>query len=163
MKIGYDRNENKINAVEITNDTLSNRGGLSFMLRYINTAGISTMIADRFGHLRKSCKGETISECCRQIIAFCMDGTQHSIAWLGSRVYRSPGMRYKVAHEHIIGNKVFQEIQRYRLFVIPGTTERAFHPASQAGYAISDQTVSRYHGTVQDSNDAVKREGCNPT
>ena len=60
MKIGSDRNENKINDVEITNDTLSNRGGLTFMLRYMDKTGILPMIEDRFGHLRKSSKGETM-------------------------------------------------------------------------------------------------------
>ena len=44
MKIGSDRNENKINAVEVTNDTLSNRGGLSFMLRYLDNIGIYSKI-----------------------------------------------------------------------------------------------------------------------
>jgi hypothetical protein len=70
MKIGSDIKECKINGVDITNDTLSNRGGLSFMLRYIDTTGILSKIEDKFGYLRKSSKGETISECSRQMIAF---------------------------------------------------------------------------------------------
>lgn len=80
MKIASDRNENKINSVEITNDTLSNRGGLAFMMRYLDEIGIPSMIENRFGHLRKSSKGESIGECARQIMAFCMDGTKHSIS-----------------------------------------------------------------------------------
>ena len=77
MKIGSDRNENKINAVEVTYDTLSNRGGLSFILRYLDNIGI---YEEKFGHLRKSRKGESIGECARQFMALCMDGTRHSIS-----------------------------------------------------------------------------------
>ncbi|MDG5817160.1 IS1380 family transposase [Chitinispirillales bacterium ANBcel5] len=80
MKIGYDRKESKISDVEITNDTLSGRGGLSFILRYLDRTGFLPMIEEKFGHLRKSGKGESISECARQFISFCMDGTKHSIA-----------------------------------------------------------------------------------
>jgi len=80
MKIGYDKNENKINAVEVTNDTLSNRGGLSFMFRYLDNIGISSKIEEKFGHLRKSRKGESIGECARQFMALCMDGTRHSLS-----------------------------------------------------------------------------------
>jgi hypothetical protein len=50
---GSDRKENKINGVAITDDTISNRCGLSFMLRYIDKARVPTMIEDRFDHLRK--------------------------------------------------------------------------------------------------------------
>ena len=42
MKIGSDRNDCKINDVEITHETLSNRCGLSFMFRYIDNIGIAS-------------------------------------------------------------------------------------------------------------------------
>ncbi|NLE01918.1 MAG: hypothetical protein GX640_18795 [Fibrobacter sp.] len=63
MKIGSDKNESKINAVKITHDTLSNRGGLSIMLRYLDNIGIYSKIEEKFGYLRKSSKGESIGEC----------------------------------------------------------------------------------------------------
>lgn len=73
LKIGYDRSESKIDDVPNTDDTLSNQGGLSFMLRNNNTNSILSMIEERFGQLHKSSTGKSIGERARQFIAFCMD------------------------------------------------------------------------------------------
>ena len=80
MKIDFDRNENKINYVAITDDTLSNRGGLSLIMRYLDKTGIPAMVEDRFSHLRRSTIGETIGEFARQSMAFFFDGTKQAIA-----------------------------------------------------------------------------------
>ncbi|NLW33621.1 MAG: hypothetical protein GXY77_19415 [Fibrobacter sp.] len=48
------------------------------------------MIEKKFGHLRRSGKGETISECARQFMVFYMDGTKHSIARFGELI-KDPG------------------------------------------------------------------------
>lgn len=49
-------------------------------MRYIGNTGLASMIENAFGHLRQSGKSESISEITRQFIAFCIDGTKHSIA-----------------------------------------------------------------------------------
>ncbi|KMQ52128.1 hypothetical protein CHISP_0809 [Chitinispirillum alkaliphilum] len=93
MKICSDRKECKISDVEITNDTLSARSGLSLMLRYIDKTGLFTMIKQKFGHLRKSSKGDLIGECVCQFMAFCMDGTKHSIARF-DELKKDPGVLF---------------------------------------------------------------------
>lgn len=65
MKIGSEGQECKINDVAITNDTLSSRGGISFILRDLDTIGLPKMIGQHSGYLRKSLKGETIGACTR--------------------------------------------------------------------------------------------------
>lgn len=80
MKIGSKFKNSKINTVEITTDNLSDRGGLLFFLRYIDKIGFLQTVEDKFGYLRKSSKGESISELVRQFLAFSFDGTSHSIS-----------------------------------------------------------------------------------
>ena len=166
MKIGYDRNENKINAVEITNDTLSNRGGLSFMLRYIDSTGIPTIIENRFGHLRKSRKGETISECCRQIMAFCVDGTKHSIARF-DELKRDPGYAAVLERDTKALISTSSAKRFFRKF--SGTTYLSFRAILNDLFVwrLKQEKppviVLHLDTMVLDNNDAKEREGCNVT
>ncbi|HEX2958388.1 MAG TPA: IS1380 family transposase [Chitinispirillaceae bacterium] len=166
MKIGSDRNENKINAVEITHDTLSNRGGLSFIMRYIDNTGLLSMIENTFGHLRQSGKGESISEITRQFMAFCIDGTKHSIARF-DELKKDPG------YAAILESKTDK-------LASTATVKRFFKKFRGNTYAsyrtiINDIFIWRLKQErpdvinlhldtmVLDNDDAQKREGCNVT
>ena len=166
MKIGSDRKECKISDVEITNDTLSGRGGLSFILRYLNRTGILPMIEEKFGHLRKSGKGESISECARQFMAFCMDGTKHSIARF-DELKKDKG--YAAVLERNT-SELLSTASMKRFF-------RKFNGNSYASYRsllnelfiwrLKEEKprviVLHLDTMVLDNNDAKIREGCNVT
>jgi hypothetical protein len=166
MKIASDRKENKINDVAITTDVLSNRGGLIFMLRYLDRIGISDIIEDQFGHLRQSHKGESISECARQIIAFCMDGTKHSIAQF-DELKKDPG--YAAILERTTDSLISTASAKRFFRKFNGNTHLSFRSILNELFIWrlmqEKPSVIKLHldTMVLDNNDAKRREGCNVT
>ena len=166
MKIGSDSKEYKINDVEITNDTLSNRGGLSFMLRYLDNLGISSMIEDRFGYLRKSSKGESIGECSRQFMAFCMDGTKHAIARF-DELKKDDG--YAAVLERDKKSLISTSSAKRFFRKFRGSTFSSYRSILNDLFIWrlkqeNPSVITLYLDTmVLDNNDAQNREGCNPT
>ena len=84
MKIACSSSNRKITNIGITNEIISGRGGLSFALRYIDNLGLLNIIENRYGHFRKSSKGDRISEIVRQIIAYFINGDHHAISGFDS-------------------------------------------------------------------------------
>jgi hypothetical protein len=166
MKIGSDRNENKINAVEITHDTLSNRGGLSIMLRYLDNIGIYSKIEKKFGHLRKSSKGETIGECARQFMALCMDGTRHSIARF-DELKKDPG--YAAVLERDTDTLISTAAAKRFFRKFNGNTYSSYRSILNELFIWrlkqeEPEIITLHLDTMILNNDtAKKREGCNVT
>lgn len=166
MKIGCDRRDCKINKVEITDDTLSNRGGLSFLMRYIDNTGLASMIENTFGHLRKSSKGESISEITRQFMAFCIDGTKHSIA-------RFDELKKDQGYAAVLeckSDKLMSTAAIKRFFKkFRGNTYASFRSIINDLFIWrlkqeKPDVINLHLDTmVLDNDDAKKREGCNVT
>jgi len=68
-----DRNErsNVIDGVEVTSDTLTSRAGLSFFSKYLSKIAISPVLERLFGSMRKSAKGQPVSEIFKLIFDSC--------------------------------------------------------------------------------------------
>lgn len=166
MKIGYDRNENKINDIAITGDTLSNRGGLSFIMRYLDKTGLFSMVEDRFGHMRKSSKGESIGECARQVVAFCMDGTKHSIARF-DELKKDSG--YAAVLERDTDSLISTSAAKRFFRKFRGATYSSYRSILNELFVWrlkqEKPAVIELHldTMVLDNNDAKVREGCNVT
>jgi len=166
MKIGSDRKESKISGVEITCDTLSGRGGLSFLLRYIDTTGVCSLIEEKFGHLRKSSKGESISECARQFMAFCMDGTNHAVARF-DELKKDPG--YAAVQERTVAELLSTASVKRFFSKFNGTTYASYRAILNELFVWRlkqerPKVITLHLDTmVLDNNDAKVREGCNVT
>lgn len=166
MKIGSDRKECKIHEVEITDDTLSSRGGLSFLLRYLDNTGICSMIEEKFGHLRQSRKGETIGECARQFMTFCMDGTTHPIARF-DELKRDPG--YAAVQERTVAELLSTASVKRFFSKFNGTTYASYRSLLNELFIWrlkqeKPEVITLHLDTmVLDNNDAKVREGCNVT
>lgn len=65
----------KIDAVAVTRDTLTSRGGLSIFVRYIESIGVLSVLREFFGRIRRSSKGGDIGEIFKQLFCFFADGT----------------------------------------------------------------------------------------
>lgn len=166
MKIEWDKGNCKIDAIEITQDTLSNRGGLSFALRYIDSLGFFDKIEHRLGHLRKSSKADTISEVTRQIAAYFLDGSSHAIS--GFDALKKDTGYAAVLERPIEGLVSTATVKRYF---------RKFNGNAYAGFRsiLNDLFVWRLSvekpkviilhldTMVLDNDNAEKREGVNPT
>jgi hypothetical protein len=68
-----------IDRVEITSDTLTGRGGLSLFVRYLRGIGLYPQLETFFGSIRRSRKGQPISEVFKQLFCFFMDGTSRHL------------------------------------------------------------------------------------
>jgi len=70
-----------ISKVEITNDTLTGRGGLTPFVRYLSQINIYPILIGSFGHIRKSKKGIAIWNIFKQIFCFFFDGTSRYLTY----------------------------------------------------------------------------------
>ena len=69
----------KITGIDITNDTLTSRGGLSLFVRYLDAIGIMSIITRLFGSIRKNRKGNGIEEIFKQLLCNFVDGTSRHL------------------------------------------------------------------------------------
>jgi Transposase DDE domain group 1 len=77
------RNENchVIDGVEATSDTLTSRGGLALFVRYLRNIAIYPVLERLFGSIRKSAKGQPVSEIFKQVFCFLVDGTSRHLVY----------------------------------------------------------------------------------
>jgi len=80
----------KIVDVEVTDDTLSGRGGLSLFVKYIEAVGVLGILSENFGNLRRSSKGASIESLFKQVLCFLFDGTSRHINYFDT-LQRDPG------------------------------------------------------------------------
>ena len=71
----------KISKVDVTEDTLTGRGGLALFVRYLSQVNIYTLLFNCFGHLRRSEKGQPIWNIFEQIFCFFYDGTSRHLVY----------------------------------------------------------------------------------
>ena len=72
----------KITKIGVTNERISSRGGLTFILRYIEKTGLYGLISSTIlSLLVKSNKGLQLSGFLKQMFAFLIDGTNTSISY----------------------------------------------------------------------------------
>jgi len=50
----------KIDQLQVTRDTLTSRGGLTFLVKYVEAIGILTLLLNRFAKIKKSVKGVSV-------------------------------------------------------------------------------------------------------
>ena len=64
-----------IDRVGITSDKLTSRAGLTFLVHYLETIDIYSLLERYFGGVRQSAKGIQVKEAFKQLICFLVDGT----------------------------------------------------------------------------------------
>lgn len=69
----------EIDRVELTEDSLTGRGGLALFVRYISKIRIYPLLERFFGSIRKSKKGLPVSDIFKQLFCFFIDGTSFSL------------------------------------------------------------------------------------
>jgi len=74
-------NPNRISKVDITDDTLTGRGGMSLFGRYLISVGILSLLGDSFGRIRKSAKGLAVCKLFQQVFCFLFDGTSRHLQY----------------------------------------------------------------------------------
>jgi hypothetical protein len=67
--------KSKINDYQTTNELFSGRAGLAPVSRYLDSIGITGILAKRFSFLKKNAKGTPLRSIFHQIICYFFDGT----------------------------------------------------------------------------------------
>jgi hypothetical protein len=84
------RTKTRIARVDITDDTMTGRGGLALFVRYTRNLGIDRHLRRLFGSLRRSRKGLPVVEIFMQFFCYFIDGTSRHLVHF-DRVSRAEG------------------------------------------------------------------------
>ena len=71
----------KISKVDVTEDTLTGRGGVALFVRYLSQVNIYVLLVDAFSHIRRSEKGQPIWNIFKQMLCFFYDGTSRHLVY----------------------------------------------------------------------------------
>lgn len=166
MNTIQDQKNIKISKVEVTDQKLTARGGLFFILRYIENINFYQIIKHIFGSLKGSAKGLSCYQFIKQLFANFIDGTDMSMKSFDRKkddeAYAAllENTPEQMASSHqmkrffqkfgILGNWLFRKILLH-LFIWRLNIEQP-------------EVIILFGDTmVLDNNDAKKREGVEPT
>ncbi len=166
LKIQNGQTKNQINEIGITNDTLTGRGGLALILRYLDNIGIWNLFEQTIGHLRVTGKSKSIATIIRQIIISFIDGSDNSMKGF-DRLQKSPEYAAVLEHnaEDLAGESMIRRF--FRKFL--GTKYLLLRPILHHLFLwrlhIEKPKIIRLYidTMVLDNDQALIREGCNPT
>jgi len=155
-----------IDAVEITPDTLTGRGGLSLFVRYLRNIGIFPQLETFFGSLRRSRKGQAVSEIFKQLFCFFIDGTSRHLVYFDA-LAKDAG--YAAASEtdpagmlssHAV-KRFFRSFWWPRIYLFRHLLQRMF--LWRLGLEAPDVVVLGVDTMVMDNDEARQRHGVKPT
>ena len=87
-----------IHDVEITEDVLTSRAGLALFVRYLRSIELFPYMENIFGNIRKSRKGQEITEIFKQLFCFFIDGTSRHLVYF-DRLKEDEGYRSNIESE----------------------------------------------------------------
>ena len=87
-----------IHDVEITEDVLTSRAGLALFVRYLRSIELFPYMENIFGNIRKSRKGQEITEIFKQLFCFFIDGTSRHLVYF-DRLKEDEGYRSSIESE----------------------------------------------------------------
>jgi hypothetical protein len=155
-----------INRIETTRATLCNRGGLAFILRYIESIGFFHLIENTVDGIRLNAKGKSASYLIRQILAFFIDGTYRAISDFDT-VSKDDGYAsiLEVKKENLISSHTVKRFFKKFTFLKCGMLRKALNllfiwrlqVVRPAVIVLDADTM------VLDNDDAACREGVSPT
>lgn len=79
MAITHPQKQVKISKIDITNDKISGRGGLFFIIRYIENTQFYSLFYKIFGHIKSATKGLSCYQFIKQMLAHFIDGSDMAI------------------------------------------------------------------------------------
>jgi hypothetical protein len=158
--------KNKIDKIGETDDNLTSRGGLFFFDKYLNNIGIFSILAEYFGDLRKSKKGQSVTELFRQIFCFFCDKTSrhltHSDALAEDAGYAAMiGQEPEnMASSHTV-KRFFKSFSIFKVWIFRKILQKLFIWRLKIGKP--DVIRIDMDTMVMDNNDADVRHGVSPT
>ena len=166
--MGYsNKNSNPIiKDIDVTEDVLTSRAGMVFFVRYMRNIVVLPYLEQLFCKIRKSRKGQEISEIFKQLFCFFLDGTSRHLVYFDT-VKKDEGyaMSIETAPENMLSShavkRFFGAIWLPWTFLFRKVLQKLFlwrlHIVKPLGIVIGLDTM------VMNNNEADKREGVRPT
>lgn len=166
MKVKKETSPNKINHVKPTTETIANRGGLALFFRYLESISFFNLVDHYIGNFQKSTKGLVISCLMKQIIGFFVDGTYTAMAGFDSlRKDKGYAAVLEMEQTDLAGSHMVKRFFRKFIFMRHGLLLPILHAlfiwrlkTEKPGVVVLDMDTM-----VLNNDDALKREGVNPT
>lgn len=158
--------KHKINRAETTNECLSSRAGLSLIARYIFSTCICRLLSKIFVFAKKTSKGIKLQSLFHQIICFFFDGSNLRLTNF-DELSKDEGYAASIetdskqmASSHSV-KRFFQAISMVRVWLFRRVLRRLF--IWRLGIEKPDVIKIGLDTMVMDNDDALKREGVDPT
>ena len=158
--------KSKIDRIEITNDCLSSRAGLSLISRYIESTCICHVLTKVFAFTKKSSKGTGLGSLFHQLICFFFDGTNLNLCGFDElakdRGYAASieTNNKKMVSSHTV-KRFFKAISKVRVWLF----RKVLHELFIRRLKIEKPEIIKLgiDTMVMNNDDALKREGVEPT
>jgi hypothetical protein len=151
---------------EVTDDTLTSRGGLAFFVKYLEAIGVVELLLHKFAGIKKSIKGVSVRHLFLQVLYFFFDGTSRHLSYF-DELQREEGYRAVLGmpEKHMASSHALKRF--FRAFNI-------FH-AGAFRWVLQElflwrlrqkkprMVVLTLDTMVMDNDEALQREGCDPT
>ena len=156
----------KINKIDVTNDTLTGRGGMAVFAKYLNNVEIYPLLSNFFGEIRKNNKGIPVWNIFKQVFCWLYDGTSRHISYFdhlkGDQGYASviENGQDEMASSHQI-KRFFKSFSWVCGREFRKTLRKMFIWRLRIeNPEVIDLTIDTM---VMDNNEAEKRDGVQPT
>jgi hypothetical protein len=159
-------NNNIIDGVDVTSDTLTSRVGQSVFVNYIRNIAIYSAIDRLFGSIRKNAKGKPVNEIFKQLFCFFLDGTSRHLVYFDA-LKNDPGFAAGIETDpaqmlssHAV-KRFFCSFSWYRMWLFRHLLKRLFRWRL---HVVKPEVIELGLDTmVMDNNEAQKRHGVQPT
>src|SRR5256712_12280638 len=156
----------KIHKLEVTDDTLTSRGGLAFFVKYLEAVGIVGLLLHKFAGIKKSIKGVSVRNLFLQVLYFFFDGTSRHLSYFDELQRDSSyapvvGMHDKqVASSHAV-KRFFGAFSIFRASAFRWVLKELFVWRLKLSQPVL--VTLTLDTMVMDNDEALKRQGCDPT
>ena len=156
----------RISKLEATTDTLTSRGGLAFFVKYVETVGIMGLLLSKFEGIKKSAKGVSLKNLFLQTLCFFFDGTSRHVNYF-DQLKKNTGYTAVIeipARQMASSHAMKRFFGAFRIFAAAAfrwVLKELF--IWRLKLAAPRAVVLTLDTMVMDNDEAVKREGCDPT
>jgi hypothetical protein len=162
----YVNSETIIDNIDVTNDILTSRGGLSLFVRYLRAIAVYPHVERLFGGIRKTAKGQPVCEVFKQLFCFFLDGTSRHLTAF-DRLKKDEGYARGIESEpgamvssHAV-KRFFKAFWWPRIYLFRHLLQRLFLWRLQMVEPLV--VVLGLDTMVMDNSEAAKRHGVKPT
>ncbi len=152
--------------VTTTNDCLTNRAGLALFSTYLQGIQLMPIMENMFRTMRKNKKGVPVVDLLLQLLCFFMDGTSHHLTWFDElKKEKSYAPLIGCKPEHLASShavkRFFGVFSAHKVMLFRYLLQKVFLWRLKIDQpAVIELGID---SMVLDNNDALKREGVEPT